>query len=758
MRQLQTVPGRRDSSLLLTLACLVCAPVAWTQTAATPSSPPSSAGAGSAGLEEVIVTATKRDTRLEETPISMSTISASDLIKNRIVTMSDVAQQIPSLTYIPDSGSETYLIIRGASTIDDSTGTDQGVSMFIDDVVRVSVADLQPELYDMERVEVLKGPQGTLFGRNSIGGVVSLFTKNPTYQNEQSAELTYGRYNTLDAKGMVNLPLVDDVLAARLVVSRHKNEGYIQDVVLHDYVGGSQSWAGRAKLLFTPNQDLRVVAGFDFQARTATEAKWMMANFTPSLDPGLISDPLKTSEGTPGRFDQHIWGLTGKVDWTTPIGTLTSVTGYRHLHVHDQGVVSGDPLVVEFLKTTSMDSQITEELRLASPTKQKFSWVTGLYYLLSNRSRPFDVPILVLPNSFLSLITGVPPGLVPYHLDQNTRTVSYAGFADGTYAFTDRLKLDVGGRYTREQKSGHSFVNLANIVTPPAISGDYSHAWSAFTPKVSLSLQNTPSLLTYATVSRGFQSGGFNVQGSTDQALREPFNSEYVWNYEIGEKFDALDHRLRINIAGFLDRYTDLQIIEYDAARLTFTTNNAGKSNVNGIETDMAAAPFPWLTLGLRYDYLSTKFTDYVINNGPGLPPTVNTGNQVPFAAPHVGTADWDLHFAAPPLRGTVAFGGDYTYRSRMQLAAANNTPPDVLTHTAWRGVINLRATWTSNDTRWQVELWGKNVTNRHFTNLAVDQSIFLISPQEANNPALHVNEGNLELPAWFGLTFRVKT
>jgi iron complex outermembrane receptor protein len=745
----------RSFWLLLPLLC--CATAVFAQTGRSSSNAPSTSASQSGALEEIIVTATKRETRLEETPISLSTITSAEMERSRVVTMSDVAQQIPSLTYIPDSGSETYLVMRGASTIDDSTGTDQGVSMFIDDVVRVSVADLQPELFDMERVEVLKGPQGTLFGRNSIGGVVSLFTKNPTFQNDGSAELTYGRYNTVEVKGMINVPLVDNALAARLVVSRHSNDGYIQDVVLHDYVGDDTTWAARGKLLFTPSGDLRVVAGFDFLSKTATEAKWVIANFHPSLDPGLISDPLKTSEGTPGSLDQTVWGLTGRVDWTNALGELTSVTGYRHLYVHDQSVVSGDPLVVEFLKTTSKDNQVTEELRLASPTEQRLSWVTGLYYLLSNRSRPFDVPILVLPNSFLSLITGVPPSLVPYHLDQNTRTVSYAGFADGTFAFTDRLKLDLGGRYTREQKSGHSFVNLSGIVTPPAISGDYSHAWSAFTPKASLTFQATPALLAYGTISKGFQSGGFNVQGSTNDALRVPFNSEYVWNYEAGIKFDGLDHRLRASISGYHDRYTDLQIIEYDAAHLTFTTTNAGKANIDGIETDAAAAPFPWLTLGLRYDYLHSKFTDYVINNGPGVPPTVNTGNRVPFAAPQVGTASVDLHFDTPSMRGRIAFGGDYTYRSPMDLTVANNTPPDVRPLTAWRGVINLRASWSSEDSRWEVSLWGKNVTNRHFTNLAVDQSIFLLSPSEANNPMLHVYEGNLELPAWFGLTLRYR-
>jgi iron complex outermembrane receptor protein len=715
-----------------------------------------STDSGSGGLEEIVVTATKRDTRLQDTPISMTALSADDIARNRVLTMVDVGQQVPGLTYVPDSGSETYLIMRGASTIDDSTGTDQGVAMFVDDVVRVSVADLQPELFDMDRVEVLMGPQGTLFGRNSIGGVVALYTKDPTFQSDNAEELTYGRYNLVSFKGMLNVPLTD-TLAARLVVSRHSNDGYISDKVTDTFVGNDDTLAIRAKLLFKPSADLRFVGGIEYLTKVGTDAKWVIGNFQPALDPGITFDPTQTAQGIPSRYSQRIWGFTGRLDWQTTLGDLTSISGYRHLHVNDQSVQLGDPLVVEDLQTTSSDSQITEEVRFASPANQRLSWVTGLYFLHSDRQRPITVPITVLPGSFISLITGVPPSLAPYYLYQDTRTVSYAGFADGTFAFTDKWKLDVGGRYTREQKSGDSFVNLSGIVVGPAISGTYSDSWSAFTPKVTLSYQPTSALLTYALISRGFQSGGFNVQGSTNAALRDPFSSEFVWNYEAGFKFDGLNHRLQANVSAFLDRYTNLQIIEYDSANLTFVTNNAGKSDVDGIESNFNAAATDWLTLGVKYDYLYTKFTSYVVNNGPGVPPSVYTGNKLPFSPPESVVASAEVHFNAPKLHGRVAFGGDYTYRSPMQLAVANNTPEDVYTRTGWSGVVNLHATWTSENDRWQVMLWGKNVTNVHFSGLAADQSIFVLSPTEANNPAYHLDDAHFVDPPWFGVTVTMK-
>jgi iron complex outermembrane recepter protein len=708
-------------------------------------------------LQEILVTATRRETRLQETPISLTALSAADINNNRIVTMSDVASQIPGLVYMPDSGSETYLSIRGASTIDDSTGTDQGVSMFIDDVVRVSVADLQPEIFDMDRVEVLKGPQGTLFGRNAIGGIVSMYTKNPSFKSEGEAELTYGRYNLAEGKVMFNVPLIADRVAARLVVSRHSNDGYIDNITTGHAAGNQDTLAMRGKLLFTPSDDVRFVGGFDYLSKKASEAKWMIGNFQPALDPGLTFDPLKTAQGVQGRTNQKNWGLTGRLDWTTAIGELTSVSGYRHVNVYDLSVLNGDPLAVAPLETTEHDGQITEEIRLASPSEQRLTWVTGLYYLHSERSRPIDVPITVLPGSYLSLITGVPASVAPYALDQNTRTVSYAAFADGTYAISNKVKLDLGGRYTREQKSGHSFVNFSGIVVGPAIAGDYSHSWSAFTPKVTLTYQPTTPVMAYATISRGFQSGGFNVQGNTASSFTTPFNSEFMTNYETGIKLDLLNHRLQTNLTAFADRYTDLQVIEFDAAGLNFLTTNAGSADVDGIESDAKAAVTDWLTVGVKYDYLHTKFTNYVINNGPGVPPTVNTGNKVPFVAPQRVTANAELHFNLRQNRGQVAFGGDYTYSSPFQLTVANDTPPDVFSRTRWNGLINLHASWTSETGRWEVTLWGKNIGKAYFTSLSTNQPIFVQNVAEGNNPALHLFEGSLSVPPWYGITVRIR-
>jgi outer membrane receptor protein involved in Fe transport len=296
------------------------------------------------GIEEIVVSATRRETVLEETPISIAALSAADIEKNRVVNMSDVTRLTPSLIYIPRGASEGYLSLRGAIVFDDSTGTDPAVSMFVDDVVRVSVADVQPELFDMDRVEVLKGPQGTLFGRNSIGGVVSLYTKQPTFKTEGSTELTYGEHNLVEVKGMFNTPLIEDRLAARVVFSGATVGGNVRDITTGAELNGEHRWAARAKLLYTPRDDLKIATSFDFLDKRGSDYTWIVGNFRPTLVTGLTYDPEQTSQLTSGVDYQRNWGFTGRADWTTDIGTFTSITGYRHLNSYNLTVSEPAPI------------------------------------------------------------------------------------------------------------------------------------------------------------------------------------------------------------------------------------------------------------------------------------------------------------------------------------------------------------------------------------------------------------------------------
>ena len=706
------------------------------------------------GLAEVVVTATRRKTSLERTPISMSVLSAGAIAENRVLDLTDVTRLTPSLVYVPRGASEGYISLRGAIIFDDSPGTDPAVSLFVDDVVRVSVADVSPQLFDMDRVEVLKGPQGSLFGRNSIGGVVSMYTKSPTFDTNGSTEVAYGEHGLVQGTAVFNTPIINDKLAARVDVAASSVRGNVKDVITGDELNGNHWAAARAKLLFTPRDDFRLVTGFDFLHREGTNSTWIYGNFAPALLPNLTYDPEKSNQLTPGKDYQQNWGFVGRADWTTGVGTLTAITGYRHLDAANLTAAAPAPLNIADIGTREHDTQVTQEMRLASPTGRRLTWIVGAYFLHSNRARSIDAHIDYLPASLLGFLAGF-PAPITNDLTQATHTTSAAPFAHLTYALTDRLKVEIGGRYTWQRKTGDGFSTHANLFAGGPIGAAYAASWNAFTPTMTVTFQPTRSLMTYATASRGFLSGGFNAQGSTDAALATPFDSEYVWNYEVGEKFDGLSHRLRVNVAGFVDRYSNLQVIQYNSQLGAASTTNAGAASVNGIETEISALPVTWLTVEVAYDYLHSKFTKYLVNNGDGTFSNYE-GNQVPFTPKQRVTASAEVHTDLPRDAGSIAIGGDYTYRSSQEFDVANDTPPDILKLTEWRGIVNAHAAWYSEDDRWEVSLWGKNMTNRHYAVFGQDQTFAYATPAELANPMAHIFEIQAGQYRSYGMTVRV--
>jgi iron complex outermembrane receptor protein len=720
---------------------------AWAQTASDAVPTPSE------GLQEIVVTATKRETNLHDVPFSITALSGEDIVRDRILSLEDVAIHVPGVEIVYNSPNENYLSIRGATTIDDSSGTDQGVSLFIDDIVRTGVADLAPDLFDLDRVEVLKGPQGTLFGRNATGGVISIFTKDPTFKPEILAEATYGNHNLSELKGVLNEPIIDGLLAARIAVTTHWEDGWLRDTVLGRDIGRLNRQSLRGKLLLTPTDDLRGVLEFDYMRSGGESGTLVYGNFVPTLDP-VVFTPDTTAQAHIGRERQASWGTTGRIDWTTTLGSLTSISGFRHVTEDNTSSAYSDPFVILDQKDSALDNQFTQELRFASKSSGKFNWLTGLYYLHSSKSRPIDFLFNVIPGSFLASV-GLGPH-IPSMVRQNTNTSSYGVFAEGTYEVLEKLKLTIGGRYTYETKNGFSLINPAQTLFGPSISANYEGSWSAVTPKATLTYQPFEALLTYATASKGFQGGGFNTQGSTQQALSIPFKAEILWNYEGGVKFESPNHRLQANVSAFLDRYSQLQVISYLPLGVSATTN-AGAADIKGIEADLAAAPVHWLTLGLQYNHLHAVFTSYVIDNGPGNPPSNYTGNTVPYAPSDSVTAKGELHFDVPSLQGRIALGADYTYRTRIQIDAANDFPKFLLDKTEWNGMINMHASWAARDDRWSLVLWAKNLRNIDYTPIAYDVTTFYESPAEASNPNNHIFSIRTNTPRTLGITVRAR-
>jgi iron complex outermembrane receptor protein len=652
--------------------------------------------------------------------------------------------------------------LRGVGFNESSLGVYPAVSVYIDQTPLSFPVLASHSAYDLERVEVLKGPQGTLFGRNSLGGTLSLYTKQPGFKTEGSAEASFGQDHLIEAKGMFNSALIDNILAARVVVSGHSNDGYVPDAVTNSDIGRLHRISARASMLYTPSSDLKVVGGFDYLTSRGDAPVWAQTNFAPALEPTFISGPDRTSQADPGERSQNIWGLNIRADWTQAVGTWTSISGYRHLNVLDRTLETGDPLDVLTLQTQERDRQFSEELRFASPVDQRLSWLAGLYYLNSDKSRPINGILNILDcGAVCHGPGGGLPGTAYFIATQDTRTISIAGFVDGNVAVTDTFKIDLGGRYTYEKKNGFANLNHTNHFFGPPIAGEFSHSWSAFTPKLTLTYKPLDALMTYATVSKGFQSGGFNTQGGDQASLTLPFDSEDVWNYEVGVKFDGLNHQLQANASIFTDRYSNLQVIQNVTSPQGFftTTTNAGTAKVDGLETDIQVAPVNWLLLGLRYDYLKSELTSYTVDNGDGTFTTSN-GNEVPFIAKNRVTASIDLHTDLSGGHGRLAIGGDYSYRSPYFITPGNTTDtPDYVTRlTAWRGLVNMHASWTSADGRHEVALFAQNLTNTHYALLPADLSVFVqTGPEHFHVPAYNLYNMRPGPYQSIGVTFRMR-
>jgi iron complex outermembrane recepter protein len=703
-----------------------------------------------AGVEEVLVTATRRETRLSDTPIALSVISAEEMNNQRVTNLADLEESIPNLVFTQVTRQETVFSIRGTGVDNDTPGADAGVSVFIDGVPRTGVHDTTPELFDLQSVEVLRGPQGTLFGRNTTGGAIIMHTVAPSFEPTFKGRLTYGNYNLVDLNGLATGPLVENALAGKLSFLLHRRDGYVDNIVQNREEGGERSMAVRGQLLWVPADDLKVRFGGDyFRDTSQSRVGSLESTFVPSLFPGLQFGPVVTNEALTPRASDTVIGLFANADWSIPSGTLTSITGYRSVTTGFIYDPTGDPATVLTAVQDVRDRQYSEELHFASPTGSRFTWLAGAFYLHLNRLDDTLYTIFPVPGTVVSLL--YPPGAQSSH-NQEVLTTSRAAFGEATYALLETLDLTAGARYSWEHRSGHS------EVTPTESSGPYAASWSAFTPKGTLSYKPSKQWLTYVTVAKGFTSGGFDAGAGTSAGLRTPFNPETVISYELGGKLLGLRRRISLNTALFLADYTNLQRTAFDSnpAVNSYRTTNAGKARVKGIELEFTYLPVSWLTLGGSYAYTDAKYREYnaLQDNGMTISYAGNVLPQTPKQQVHFST-EIVLPWAA--TRGNLLAGADYTYRSEIQFVDANDTPQVILDKTRIDGFVDVHLGWHSASDKVSLNLFGRDITDKRALVSFPDFTPYLATPAEFFNPQDHLYLSRYTPPRTFGVIFTVR-
>jgi iron complex outermembrane receptor protein len=644
------------------------------------------------GIETVTVTASKRATDIQTTPMSITAISGDQLDAEQINSTSDLAMHVPSFVMSTDFiQGEAY--IRGIGTDIASISADPSVAFMIDGIYLPRVSNTLQDLFDVDRVEVLNGPQGTLYGRNATGGVINIISKQPSDTFSLDADALYGTYNEQRYRFDVTGPLGDDV-SGRLSVISDSRDGYVKNLYLGGTVDPMRSWAGRGSIRIQPNSNLEITLTADYsQDRGAPSSGiHVLSDDAPALLFGgtVTNDPYKAYEDLRNQENTQQYGFSGKVVWNLGDMTLTSLTGYRDSHYHV--VLDLDGTQADFFihdPDTQSSRSFSQEFQLTSNPGGPLSWILGAYYFNEDAHSLYD---LFIPIASQNL---EPIG--------SNRTNAYAAYGEATYDVTDKFKLTAGLRFSDENKQATLVEESSGFLIGSFAGGK---TWTAFTPKFGAQYFVDPNVMLYATATRGFKSGGFN-----STALQSPqgFSPEYVWSYEAGLKSTLLDDRLILNVDGFYYDYSNLQVNKYDSAAVV-TLENAAKATIKGLEAEVDYQPINGLTLSSNFSLLDPEYDNYLSVNpdDPSAGAISLKGNQM------VRAPKFSMNFAAQYVAnmgdsGSLTTRVEYSYRSKIYFTAFDD--PGVAQN--GYGLLNASVRYDSENGRWSLSAFVDNITNQ---------------------------------------------
>lgn len=714
---------------LLTQASLLASAL-FTIAAAPAQAQDSAPAAEEADSSEIVVTARRREETLISVPIAITALSGDQLAAKGAGDITALAETVPNVTLETSRATNSTLsaFIRGVGQQDPVSGFEQGVGIYLDDVYLNRPQAAVLDIYDVQRIEVLRGPQGTLYGRNTVGGAVKYVTKRLDDKPHLSLRGTYGTFNQLDGVASASAPIGNGTLRVGGALARLTRDGFGQNLTtkLDNY--DKNVWAGRGTI---------EVHGSDIFARLSVDVTHDKSNPRNGhrMIAGMLSgapvldDEYDTRGGlnTPQQ-DVKAWGaslfLEGKPnDWLT----LRSITAYRK----DD---SATPIDFDALPTVDVDvpgfyrnRQFSQELQVLV-SAGKLNGLAGFYYLDATALTQFEVR-LYTANALL-------PGLTAFtNADIGTETM--AGFADFSYDFTDQLSLSLGGRYTWDKRDGYIlrqnylfggsnvFGGAGTAFGAPQTNMTGSRTYNKFTPKATLSFKPDRDTTFYASYSQGFKGGGFDPRGvgvnapiGVSQAEFLSFRPEKVDSYEVGFKANLLDRRVSIATAAFWMDYTDVQIPGSIACRVgavdTFcgVVSNAGKARMKGFEFEGRAKLIEGdggtLTLSGSLGYIDAKYLSY-ITNVASVPTQVAPFRKVQNTPAWSGSAsiDWSM----PVGEGTLNLGAGMSFKSKTYQFEIANPYLDQPAYQLFDASIVYRAP----DRRWSIGVYGKNLTDKRY-------------------------------------------
>ncbi|MFQ5563311.1 MAG: TonB-dependent receptor [Parvularculaceae bacterium] len=590
--------------------------------------------------DQIIVTARRRAESLQDVPVSVSAFDEGRIHELQADNISGIQYATPNVYLDQGDASNAVIYIRGVGQNDSLAFADPGVGVYVDDVFVARSQAAFLELFDVERVEVLRGPQGTLYGRNTIGGAVKFVSTKPPDEFDAYFEAGVGNFNFGTVKGRIGGPLNEErTLRGKIAFSASRRDGFNHNTITDEDDGGQLTFAGRGSLLYAPSDRTEFLLSVEGKVDRPDTSRSPVREtaIAGAPDPGdpfnivvfpASDDPFRVDVNANGLSDLTSFAASLKSTWrASDTLSFESISAYRRMDFDLNLDTDGSPLPILDILLLQDQYQFTQELRATYDDGDRVVFTGGLYYFHDD-----DLTFSGVDNG-AATIFGFPVTLFGFQssslADTDQVTNSYAAFGDASFKLADQIDLSAGLRYTYEKRrSARRFENFfdpsVSVIedTPPFLQGagvpgtliTGKADFDALTPRVSLSYSPNDDLMFYASASRGFKSGGFDGRATTDFSF-EAFKPEFVWSYEGGLKSSWHDGRLVFNAAYFYNDYTDIQVTSFgsDPVSGVFVSlfTNAAEAHAQGVEIEMTAQPTDALTLNGSVGFLDAEYDKF---------------------------------------------------------------------------------------------------------------------------------------------------
>ena len=731
-----------------------------------PPAPEAAAAANAEGQDsatgDIVVTARRTEENVQRVPSSISAFSERALDRIQANDTTGLQGAVPNLNIVQGRGSSnaTNIYIRGIGQPDALQTFDPAVGVYVDDVYLSRIRGNQLDLLDVDRIEVLRGPQGTLYGKNTIAGAIKFVTHRPGQTVRANASIAAGSYDQVELKAAVSGPL-GNTLAAGIAVMRSTHDGYVKDSADTRVYNDKNSFGGRGAIAFTPSSVVRVDLTADYSHDDAALAVGRPVNNLTTFSGGtlVVTDPVnagapyrwhgRTTPGLPNSTKLKHYGFAGTAAFdVTDALTLKSITAYRNLKTRDFVDIDATQYQVGDVMVNVNQHQVSQEFQ-AAYSADKLSGVAGLYYLKED--------ITSYQEAYANDLLGPAFLNSPFKrtVADDLTTKSYAAYVNGSYEVVPTVRLSAGLRYTKETKDYFRttstfygflpFFNATFAFAPPR------GKWSDWSPMASLDWQVNPATLVYARAAKGFKSGGFNGRANSAGEASK-YNPESVWSYEAGFK-TSIANQVRLNGAVFTSDYKDFQARIGDIDPTTVVPTpllkvlNVGKMRIRGAELEASWTPVTGLLLDSQLGYLDAKYLEFADDRFPGG----SRAFQTPAFAPK-----WTMRFGAQYTAdmgssGSITLGGQSRYKSRTALAVdntvityANFLSPGVGTTTEVAGLFqkgywvhDARIVYDMPNKHFSIGVYGSNLTKKayktdaqEFSNIGSIRTVYYGAPR----------------------------